>query len=529
MDARDLNQKQRKAVAANDGPVLIVAGPGTGKTKTLTAHIAYLMQQGVEPDAILALTFTVKAANEMRDRVVALASGVRPHISTFHALGYKLLREALPDDRLTFISESDRLTLVRELSRPKELGSLSTRELALAVSRYKGSVMPNQSLPLGQLVAQYQRRLQDANLVDFDDLLFRTFQLFEQNTAMRDKWRLRYRHILMDEFQDTSELQWELIQKLRGNDNVFVIGDPKQSIYGFRGADVDMFLNEFSEADYVLAQIEKGIGGSDLLKAGGDATHSSFRDFAVLYRTHQAAKTVQQRLLDSGIPFQVVGEGSPFEQLEVQAVIGLLQRLEGGDAAPPRGFSSIQADTLLQQIDTTQPVSSIAEACIRNFSLASDDRKRQRLAQFVSTLVRFDTSSDGLQKCLAYIDRISQEEFYDPDADAVTLMTIHASKGLEFTHVMLIATEEGILPHVRKTAATDFEEERRLFYVAITRAKQQLDVIYAKKRAKEQRQPSRYITELDAHVLPRLTDPAMDKLEKKLHRREQKVRQGRLF
>lgn len=579
----DLNDAQRRAVEAGDGPVLIVAGPGTGKTETLTTRIAYLLEKGVDPQRILALTFTVKAADEMRQRVAALASGAAPQISTFHALGHKILCEAQPNEQRDFISEADHLALIRQLPRANELGDMTARDLGLAVSRFKGAADGDDTSPLGRFVAQYQRALQQRGLRDFDDLLYQTHKLLGADTALCDAWRARFDHILVDEFQDTSDLQWRLLMQICGTDNIFVIGDPKQSIYGFRGAGGDMFarfeqdfaqaskvtlgvnyrsarsvvalasaifggadalqahsaeagtvqaiqtLNEFSEADYVLSQIEQGIGGSDLLKAGAGPAERRFKDFAVLYRTHQAARAVQQRLHDSGIPFQVVGEGSPYDQPEVAAVIGLLRRAAGEDALPPKGFSDVQTSELLRSVDATLPVSKLAERCIDVFGLSPDAKKQQRLSQFVSTLVRFDAADNGLQKCLVHLERIAQEDFYDPSVDAVTLLTIHASKGLEFTHVMLIAAEEGTLPHIRKRATPDFDEERRLFYVAATRAKSQLDILYTKKRKGEPRQPSRFITELSEDALPRIVDPALGDLEKKLHRRQQKSRQTTLF
>jgi len=577
----DLNEEQRRAVEVGDGPVLIVAGPGTGKTKTLATRIAYVLHKGVAPDRILALTFTVKAADEMRQRVMNMTAGATPQISTFHALGHKILREALPDDERTFISETDRLALVRSLPRPNDLKDMTVRDLGLQVSRYKGTVDGDDASPLGRFVTRYQTALDEQKLQDFDDLLFRTYRLLGQNASLHSTWRARYDYIFVDEFQDTSELQWQLLMQIRGNDNMFVIGDPKQSIYGFRGASGDMFvrfrqdfpehsaitlpvnyrsaqaivelasaifggvdalrahsterglvqavqtLNEFSEADFVLNQIEQGIGGSDLLKASASAERH-LKDFAVLYRTHQAARVLQQRLQDSGIPFQVVGEGSPYDQPEVAAVIGLLRRIAGHEALPPAGFSDTQTRELLRSIEPTLPVSKLAERCVEVFALAGNETKRRRLSQFASTLVRFD-SADGLQKCLTHLERIAQEDFYDPSVDAVTLMTIHASKGLEFTHVIVIAAEEGILPHIRKHGTPDFDEERRLFYVAATRAKSQLDVVYAKKRKNEPRQPSRYITEVSKEALPRIVDPSLGTLEKKIQRREQKKRQTTLF
>jgi superfamily I DNA/RNA helicase len=578
----ELNQKQREAVESGDGPVLIVAGPGTGKTKTLTARIAHLVGQGVKVDRILALTFTVKAAREMHGRVNALLDGkTATHISTIHALGYQVLREAEPDRELAFIGEAERLALLRSLARPKELSGLSARELSLAVSNAKsstGEIPPT----LGSFVRQYQDALRAKDLVDFDDLLYRAHKLLTQDEALRQSWQQRFSHVLIDEFQDTSELQWLLIKLIAGTDNLFVIGDPKQSIYGFRGASADMFaifrrdfpscrevaldvnyrsatsivalastvfpgedaltahsteagvvrairtLNEYSEAELVLSVIEQGIGGSDMLKASVESGGRGFGDFAILYRTHRASKAVQRRLHDSGIPFQVVGEGSPYEQPDVQAVIQTLGWFARGESVPVvKGLSETQVRALLETIDAAQPASKLAQAAIEAFGLASDVQKQQRLRQFVGTLVRFD--APGLEAVARHFELIAQDDFYDPEADAVTLLTIHASKGLEFSHVILIATEEDILPHIRKTAETDFDEEKRLFYVAVTRAKDQLDIMYAKKRGSELREASRFVRQLGENVLPRIDDPNTAQLEKKLRRREQKARQGTLF
>jgi DNA helicase-2/ATP-dependent DNA helicase PcrA len=579
----ELNQQQRAAVEADDGPVLIVAGPGTGKTKTLTARIAHLLQRGVKSTDILALTFTVKAAREMQERVADLLDGaIAPDISTFHSLGHRILKDLDPQAEFRFADEAARQAIVRELPRPTEMKSLTVRECALAISKQKGALGDSTASAAQTLLDRYQSALSQAGLVDYDDLLYRVYHELPAKPDVHRKWRGRYRYILIDEFQDTSELQWALIGLIRGNQNIFVIGDPKQSIYGFRGASAAMFdrfrqdfpssrevtleinyrsdqtivalasavfggrdallahstqagnvqavrtLNEFSEADYVLARIEEGIGGSDLLKASGEGGRR-FRDFAVLYRTHQVSKILQRRLHDSGIPFQVVGEGSPYEQPDVLAVIDALRWFGGGDLPNVKGWTSAQIQARLADVSPKQPVSQIASQVIEQLNLSTKENSKQRLGQFVSTLVRFDSLDDGMEACLAYVDQLAQGDFYDPQADMVTLMTIHASKGLEFAHVIVIAAEEGTLPNIRKTLPTDFDEEKRLFYVAITRARNQLDVVHASKRAGEARELSRFVREVSEQILPRTEDPAAADLQKKLHRREQKARQATLF
>ncbi len=586
MSALDLlNVQQRQAVEDGDGPVLIIAGPGTGKTKTLTARIVHVLQTGqAKHDRILALTFTVKAAREMSDRV-AQQMGQRqlPDILTFHALGFRLLQDQDKDEQITFITEADRLSLIKQLARSQAFKGTPARELSLAISKQKGA-LHSQDGPIMSLVQAYNAELAARKQRDFDDLLGQAHELLKQDHALRRTLQARYEYILIDEFQDTSELQWELIRLIRGNDNVFVIGDPKQSIYGFRGAGAGTFdrfradfprhksvtlqtnyrsarrivavanqifptleplqasvaedgevlaietLNEYSEADLVLETIEQGIGGSTLLTAG-ESKGQRFRDFAVLYRTHHIAKTLQQRLHDSGIPFQVVGEGSPYEQPEVRAVIGSLKWLQRRDQLPSiKGYRSAQIETLLGQIDIAQPVSEVVLAIITVFALAGDDsRKQQRLEQLRSTLVRFDSRDDSLERSLTYFEQLEQSEFYDPEADAVTLLTIHASKGLEFSHVMLLAAEEGIVPYIRKSVPSDIPEEQRLFFVAVTRAKQQLHMLHARKRGGEEQKLSRFVACLPETVVSRTTDPNVDKLKKKLHRRQQKARQTTLF
>jgi superfamily I DNA/RNA helicase len=585
MDLSDLNELQQSAVEGGGGPVLILAGPGTGKTKTLAARIVYLLkEQNVPASEILALTFTSKAAQEMGDRVRLMGNVSKmPTISTFHALGYEVLRSQPTWRSLKFATNEERLGIVRGLPRPPSLKGLSVRELALKVSRAKGSL--HNHYEAADLIGAYNVALVSQGLMDFDDLLSQTYVLLEHDSELRTQHQ-RYRYVLVDEFQDTSELQWAFVKQLLINDNVLVIGDPNQSIYSFRGASGDMFdrfksdfphfkeialttnyrsatsvvaltntifpssvplsahsqdrghvqalqtLNEHSEADFILGAIEQGIGGSDLLKAQVESDERQFKDFAILYRTHRAARVIQKRLHDSGIPYQIVGEGSPYDQPEVQAIIGALRWLDKSKDLPNvRNFSAVQARVLLEGINKNQAVSKLVEQIVKAFAFETNDdtTKRQQISQFISTVVRFDNQSNGLEQCVDYFDQLAQSDFYDQTADAVTLLTIHASKGLEFTYVFVVAVEEGTLPNIKKSGESTIEEERRLFYVATSRAKERLDLIYTKKRMGEVREPSRFISEVGDHVLPKAIDPNLPHLEKKLHRRQQKLRQPSLF
>lgn len=582
----DLNSQQRAAVTAGDGPVLIVAGPGTGKTKTLTARTAFLLDSGVPPSTITALTFTNKAAHEMRGRVTALVGkkSQLPRIATFHALGHEILSDQT-DQPLRFISEQDRLTLIRHLAKDTDKKGLGVRERAQAISRFKNTPSHGRDQDLAQLAQRYDTALAEKGLHDFDDLLGKVHTLLSDDGALRSRLAERCRYLLVDEFQDTNQLQYELMRLFTTTSNLFVIGDPLQSIYGFRGASGDIFdqfkadfpdhtpitlgtnyrsapeivrlsnaifpkapqlqahqkdpgrvqamqvLNEYSEADWILQQIEQHIGGTDMLKshhADSDQQKTrQFSDYAVLYRTHRLAKILEQKLAASGLPYQIVGEGSPYEQPLIKTILQALRFLDGGDPPVMKELSASRAKTLLQGIDAGQPLSRLVQDIVQKLALDHDEDDKRLLYQFVSTLVRFDTLP--IADYLRHIDDIADQNFYDSAAQAITLLTIHAAKGLEFTHVFLLGAEEGVLPHIRKNKATDFDEERRLFYVAVTRAAQQLDVLHAKTRSAEPTKVSRFIETVPPEILPRTIDPDIQEQQRRLQKRRLKRAQQTLF
>lgn len=572
----ELNQEQQRAAEAGDGPVLIVAGPGTGKTKTLTARVAFLLRQGrARPEQVLALTFTKKAAEEMRLRLVQfLGKGgdeVRalPRVTTFHALCHELL-----GGTLRFATEPQRLQIIKQLPKLQQYKGLSSRELGLLISRAKN--MAEDDPGLHKLVHAYNAALQELDLIDFDDLLVRVRDLLHNDAGVRARLQARFTHILVDEFQDTNRLQYELLQLLRATDNVFVIGDPRQSIYGFRGASGGIFeqfrtdfpqaasvtlhinyrsapqivavgnalfadaphlqphitttgkaravevLNEYSEAAWVLAEIQRAIGGGDMLQAVSDddaSLHRTLKDFAILYRSRSAAITMQKCIADSGLPYQIVGDGSPYEQPHVQAVIALLRSAHSGEPAQLQGFTASQTKAVQDLLG--QPAGLLPHAFAEKIVALLGFESNPSLQHFIGTLVRFGT----LAQAIHYFDDIAEAHFYDPNADAITLLTIHASKGLEFPHVFLVGAEEGILPH----AKADESEEKRLFYVAVTRAKTRLDILHAKKRGGDIAGLSRFITALDPSILPRETDSNLATDQRRAVRRAAKRRQQTLF
>lgn len=566
----DLNNEQLQAVHATDGPVMIVAGPGTGKTKTLTARISYLIDSGkARPDQILALTFTKKAAEEMKGRVAAQVAG-NPNITTFHAFCYQLL-----DSELPFVTDAQRLQIIKSLPRPKTLKELSVRELGLAISRAKNS--PDIADPdLAKIVRTYNKALAAQEVRDYDDLLLHAYDFLKDSAEDRGVVQNSYRYVLVDEFQDTNLLQYEILKLILKDANIFVIGDPYQSIYGFRGASGTIFdafkgdfpnvtqvtltinyrsvsqvvrlsnalfedapnlttinedaglvravevLNEYSEAQWVLNEIQRGIGGGDLLRAVSDDLriyHRRLSDFAVLYRTRAAAHTFQKLLAESGLPYQVVGDGSPYDQPQIQAIITLMRAAVHKEPVDLQGYTSAEQRHLYDQLDKVEEAvpSILVERIIDILGIESS----RELQQFASVLVRFRDVPGALR----YFDEIAEHGFYDPAAEAVTLLTIHASKGLEFPHVFLIGAEEGILPSTRGDEA----EEKRLFYVAATRARERLEITHAKNRAGQQATPSRFVKLLSHDILKRHVDPEMESQVRRIAKRLAKNSQQSLF
>jgi len=568
----DLNSEQNRARSFGDEPVLIIAGPGTGKTKTLTSRIAYLLtEKNVPADQIVALTFTNKTAREMRERLRVLLGGeiALPQIATFHALSMSLLR--VQGDLPPIVAEPERQAIIKALAKTPERNRLNPHDLSLQLSLAKTS--PAEPEPtLRVLLEQYNQRLQERGLYDFDDLLLRANALLGEHEP-------QYKHVLVDEFQDTSELQYEMLKRLAVRGTLFAIGDPNQSIYAFRGAGAAMFgrfmrdnaqaqqialvdnyrsrshivhlanavfpvspqlipnvpgdgqvkiiqtLNEYTEATYILNQIEQGIGGSDLLKASNADGSGQPRDYAVLYRTHRAASTLQRAFQEAGVPCQIVGEGSPYARPDMQAVVAGLRYLY--DGTPPPIYKKYTATQLAALFDTVlfEEEKAVSEAAGEIAGVLSLDG-HGHLRQFQSMLIQFGGGKVGLAAALYHIDEIRDSEFYDASLNAVSLMTIHAAKGLEFPHVFLIAAEEDILP---KAGAIDIAEERRLFYVAITRAKVTLEVLHANMRGGEPASLTRFVRELPDGIVNNTADPNLAQSERRFKKLAARRAQTSLF
>jgi DNA helicase II / ATP-dependent DNA helicase PcrA len=610
----DLNPQQLEAVTTTQGPVLILAGAGTGKTRVITMRITYLLHEDVSPDAILAVTFTNKAANEMRERVgtmVEKTKAKRLTMCTFHALCVRILCQDI--ERLGYkanfaiYDEGDQLGLIRKIisrisTRTEKLDPQLARNL---ISRAKNQhwklaePATNNSL-LAAVFERYQAELKGANAVDFDDLLILTVRLLETNPDITAKWESRFQYLMIDEFQDTNRLQLELVRYLgRRHRNVCVVGDDDQSIYGWRGAEIANILefeayfpdpkiikleqnyrsstailglansiirhnprrrpkslwsekstgqnvkivavpDDREEANYVVSELQK----QQLEEAGGP-----WRRFAIIFRMNAQSRLFEEHFRRLQIPYRIVGGRSFFERREVKDLLAYLACLANPHDdlnllriinTPARGIGTstielavaesneakISVFTLLQSPRFQELLSTRARVAVNGFielidryetqvhqplvematvakTLLDEIRypeelrrscktpeevlnREENIRELIRTLADFQRrSTGGLSGFLAEValDQEREEET-DTDKDGVTLITFHAAKGLEFPHVFLIGIEEGVLPHDRSKLEGSLDEERRLFYVGVTRAMQTLTITHCANRNK---------------------------------------------
>lgn len=622
-----LTPAQREAVCHVQGPLLVLAGPGSGKTRVITHRIAYLLAQGIPANQILALTFTNKAAEEMRVRVQTLVPGEPVWIGTFHRFCARLLRKYAPlvglQENYTIYDTEDSSRLLRRTLGELKLDLLrSTPEtVATAISWAKNNLIrPEQyraspGHPLSQLIPQvyaaYQKQLLAANAVDFDDLLLHVALLLQENWEIREELDARFRFILIDEYQDTNLAQYAIARALSIDyPNLAVTGDPDQSIYGWRGANLNNIL-EFErdfpnvcvvrlEQNYrstrrilrVAAELishnikrkqkdlytENGEGvpvrlvsypthqeeARDIAVQIADAVRSGrrrYRDFAIFYRINALSRTLELALRAQGIKYQLVHGVEFFQRKEVRDLLAYLRLLNNPRdeeaflralQAPARGIGKttiqrLQAyarqqrmsllDAMRQagQIPTLdrrargkladfaslwdrlsksvhRPIEEIlglvlSETGYREQFAADTEEAQQRLANIEELLTacrEFDehhTGPNSLEDFLEQASLTSDTDPWETEHDTVTLMTLHASKGLEFPVVYLVAVEQGLLPHERSRGDLDqLEEERRLLFVAITRAQEELQISSARYRDfRGQRKltiPSEFLMEL---------------------------------
>jgi len=623
----ELNERQREAVSTGDGPTLVLAGAGSGKTRVIVHRIAYLIQsRSVSPDGILAVTFTNKAADEMRRRVEELlprpATDLAVH--TFHALCLRLLRRFGEDVGLsrsfTVFGEDERRTLLRRVLR--EMGLLE-REYPLSRVSASISAGKNQAFsqrnegPLDPAIAKaaerYQRELEAAGGVDFDDLLLKGVELLECSERAQSYAARRFRHVLVDEYQDTNRVQYRLLRLLAPHGNLFVVGDEDQSIYNFRGADLRNILD--FERDFPGARVVKlevnyrstaailraasGVIGHNVERKGktlvpslpeGERIHLHEADdereeaahacgiierlrrqapdsrVALLLRTHAQTRAFEEELVRRNIPHQVLGGLRFYQRREIKDALAYLRLVHHrrDDASflravnvPPRGVGDAtqallgerararavslwEASEALLDGDEISGRSRLGLTAFRSLieslsarlvsekpsfslkalleesglfaSLLSEGEtaareRRENLDQLVASALEYE-EGEREPSLAGFLDRVSLLT----DADTLEtpapclLMTLHAAKGLEFDAVFLGGLEEGLFPHVRAAGSKPaLEEERRLFYVGLTRARSRLFLSYARSRflsyLSTSRAPSRFLSEIPEDVL----------------------------
>ncbi|OGK34945.1 hypothetical protein A3F59_03790 [Candidatus Roizmanbacteria bacterium RIFCSPHIGHO2_12_FULL_38_13] len=588
----NLNPKQQKAVKS-DGVVVIIAGPGTGKTRALTARVEYLLtEKKAGPKEILALTFTKKAAAQMKERLAHLKS--LPFIGTFHAFA----SQSIPNNNFRIIDQKEQLSIL-EMLMIKNKKSLTQKNLKQLLQEISLSKTNRDLHNKNEVFILYNKFLQDSNLLDFDDLLLLLYKTINTNDDFR------FEHVLVDEFQDTNNLQYEIIKKLASS-HLFIIGDPLQSIYTFRGADSTVFekikedftgyskiifetnyrstqsiidtstklfagqtplesahkssgliqlvhtADEYTEADWIVNKINESIGGTDLLQASDFSKNKNqnlrLSDFAVIYRTHHVGRVLGQRFSQSALPYQVIGGDSPYDQKEISFIIGVLRYIydknkeildsvsrSGGSDKKVIKIVSTYYDALkkLSEKQENDPLSTLIHKIMEIFNLnkkiAQSQSKQRNLQQFINNLSQFEKKKNPLKKVIDYLDYLKEHEYYDPKADKVALMTMHAAKGLEFNTVFICGFEEGLIPLLKKQNQTDLNEEKRLLYVAITRAKQDLYLFYTDSRQHKKVTISRFYELLKNKQLKKIEDAAIEKQKKRKEKWLNKKSQMELF
>ncbi|MBU0742992.1 UvrD-helicase domain-containing protein [bacterium] len=639
MDLTTLNERQCEAVTAPDGPLLVVAGAGTGKTRVLTTRIAWLLaQRRCDPWEILAFTFTNKAAREMRERVDGLVGEGRAPgwIGTFHATGVRILRSdgaAIGLDPSFSIYDTDDSTrLIRKVAAAAgvDVKQYAPNMLRTVISRWKNEDLPPESAgreaadfreeKAASVYAAYEQGLRDSNACDFDDLILKTVHLLEEHDAVREKYASRFRHVLVDEFQDTNSLQLILVKALSSvHGNIFAVGDDDQSIYSWRGARIENMLDfeqyfpgtrlvrleqNYRSTGMILDAANAAIAhnlrrkGKNLWTAGaagdplreellGDEEDEAARlveivreeigrgrrrgDVTVLYRTNAQSRALEDSLRLANVPYQIVGATAFYERREVRDVLAYLKLVNNphdalaalrvlnvprrriGDASAARLLALAEREGctlgeaaarphLLEQ-DLNRPaceriraffemvtgwramlaglsVPELVERVIEDVDfvrhLERDDpltasARNENVAELVNGAYAFHEASDGgdLGQFLAQTALVADADTIRDDEGVVRLMTVHAAKGLEFPVVIVAGVEERLMPHASNLDDEDaLEEERRLFYVALTRAQRRIHLLHTRMRRRfGQRElclPSRFLGEIPDALIERV-------------------------
>lgn len=636
-----LNEPQREAVYHTDGPLLILAGAGSGKTRVLTHRIAYLIEErNVNPWNILAITFTNKAAGEMRERVDSLVGFGSESIwvSTFHSMCVRILRRFIDrlgyDNRFTIYDTDDQKTLMKEVCKKVAIDTkvFKERSLMSAISSAKNElILPDEfelnvggdfaKLKIAKVYREYEAQLKANNALDFDDLLVKTVQLLQTQLDVLENYQERFRYIMVDEYQDTNTVQFQLVRLLAGKyRNLCVVGDDDQSIYKFRGANIRNILDfehEFSDACVIkleqnyrstgnilnaanrviannkgrkektlwtangegelvhLRQFDTGYDEADFIaedikkevRAG-----ASYNDHAVLYRTNAQSRLLEEKFVAMNVPYKIVGGVNFYARREIKDLLAYLKTIDNGmddiavrriinvpkrgiglttinriqESAAERGlgfYETLMAPELIPGIGRSAAKLDSFAALIEYFkgltgqmsitdllreviektgymeSLDSEDKedaqaRKENIDELINKAAAYEEAAEDrdepatLSAFLEEVALVADIDSLDEEQDYVVLMTLHSAKGLEFPHVYLAGMEDGLFPSymtITSDDRDDLEEERRLCYVGITRAEQELTLTCARRRMvrgeTQYNKISRFIKEIPAELL----------------------------
>lgn len=620
MNLSSLNEQQKEAVLHKEGPCLVIAGAGSGKTKVLTTRIAYLIESGIPSYKVLAITFTNKAAKEMKERLNLISSNNSCFVGTFHSFGMRLVRENCEHLGLTssfsILDSDDVLSVIKKIMKDLDI---SKDEVAPSYIRNRISFIKNEMLSeqeiekffntepekLAYLVyKEYVKVLKKNNSVDFDDLLLLPVELFRKNKEILEKYQEKYHYILIDEYQDTNEVQYQLSKLLSEKyKNLFVVGDANQAIYAFRGANYKNILNfenDYDNAKVVMLEqnyrstkmildaansviknnkerkdmkLHSNLGDGTKIKylRSNDEKHEvslcieeirkllnngyNPNNIAIFYRTNGQARVVEEMFIKNNLPYKVIGSYYFYQRKEIKDLISYLRLIANTNDeislrrvinVPKRKIGSVTINRLEEEasrlgismfdaissgkeyefktlildlinksesLSLTELVDLVLESSGMLKELEEDknlesELRIENLTEFKSITASFEerTGSVNLNDFLEEISLIADITEHKNYEEAITLMTIHSAKGLEFDVVFLIGMEENIFPHSNSLMEQDgLEEERRLMYVGITRAKKLLYLTNAKRRmlyGKENLNiPSRFIEEIDEDLL----------------------------
>jgi DNA helicase II / ATP-dependent DNA helicase PcrA len=597
---KDLNPEQQKAVLSTEGPMIILAGAGSGKTRVLTYKVLYLiLEKKIRPESILMITFTNKAASEMKERIEKMFTsqeliansqklpGGRPWVSTFHSMCAKILRVEGKhlgfSSRFTIYDSQDQLDAVKEAMRRLDISIrdfkpssvLSTisgaKNELINASEYLNFARGHFQETVAKIYPLYQRVLKENDALDFDDLILYTIKLFQENEEILKKYQMRFEYVLVDEYQDTNRAQYILTKLLTGKwRNICVVGDFSQSIYSWRGADyrnLMRFKDDFPNTNtFSLSQnyrsTQKILDGAstvisknkshpvlklwtenpegeeiEIYEAESEQDEADYiiksllanqvrdlRKIAVLYRTNAQSRVIEEAFLHHGIPYILIGGTRFYERKEIKDALSYLRvhsnpkdmvsykRAEKLGKGRLKKFLEFQEQVKIKKEMTTIGIldgvmKATGYLMLYDENIEEDRMRLENIKELRSVAINFPDLTDFLENVALVEQEYNSEKQTDGGKkNAITLMTLHAAKGLEFPIIFMIGMEEGLFPHSRSLMNRDeLEEERRLCYVGMTRAKEKLHLTYAKRRLffgqRTANTVSRFVMELPEHVI----------------------------